>query len=581
MHLKKIVILSLFLAVYNVIYTQDQSMVDSLLANLTEAKDTNRYNTLRELYKTYIYVDYQVAKTYLDDLSALAQTLAIPNLIAESKNLEGIYLSVISENEAAVATYQEGIRLYEALGNRERVSALMNNASNCYRRMGHLAEALDWQMQSLKIKEDLGVDGEKLSASYWNIGNIHGDIGNYAESNVWYRKAEQFYESAGLIDDLAHVRYNMALNYKETDSLEQALPIFQQALDYYEANNLNNDLAGVYDNLGEMYYDNGELTKAETYLKKSLSISENHGEKSLIGLTYRRLGLVYIQQGRYDEAIAYIQKAVDIAKVTLTRKNMINDYLALAQAYAGKGNYKLAYAQYQLHDSLKSEVMSEENIKRLNELEIKYQTEKKEQEIALQENQIQLLKQKAATVRAQRTGLIFGLLAIILLFSSTYFALQQKFKRQQLEKQQLGAELDYKKKELTSFTLQLSHKNEILEGLKKDIKILKTEPSDPRKYNRLINTIDINIKDDANWESFKMRFEEVHKNFNANIKKNYPTITANELRLMALLKMNLSSKEIATLLNISQEGVKKARQRLRKKMELEPEMPLEDVIFSL
>ena len=167
-----------------------------------------------------------------------------------------------------------------------------------------------------------------------------------------------------------------------------------------------------------------------------------------------------------------------------------------------------------------------------------------------------------------------------MIFGAIYYALQQKFKRQTLEKEKLDAELNHKRKELTSFTLQLSHKNEILEDLKSKIKALKAGASDTYQFNRLINTIDINIKDDNNWENFKRRFEEVHKDFNKNIKTAYPKITSNELRLMALLKMNLSSKEIATLLNISQEGVKKARQRLRKKLELQPQMPLEDVVYS-
>ena len=205
---------------------------------------------------------------------------------------------------------------------------------------------------------------------------------------------------------------------------------------------------------------------------------------------------------------------------------------------------------------------------------------KKEKEIALQDKQIAVLEKEAATVRLQRFGLIAGILLLGLIFAALYYLQRQKIQRQKLEKQKLDAELDFKRKELTSFTLQLSHKNEILEDLKDKIKALKANAPDTRQYNRLINAIDINIKDDTNWENFKRRFEEVHKDFNKNIKQAYPKITSNELRLMALLKMNLSSKEIATLLNISQEGVKKARQRLRKKLALQPEMPLEDVVYS-
>lgn len=73
----------------------------------------------------------------------------------------------------------------------------------------------------------------------------------------------------------------------------------------------------------------------------------------------------------------------------------------------------------------------------------------------------------------------------------------------------------------------------------------------------------------------------MYKGFNAKVQQQYPNITSNDLRLMALMKMNLSSKEIANILNISGDGVKKARHRLRKKIGLEPTDSLEAIIISL
>ena len=356
---------------------EDQAKVDSLQQLLVSAKDTARLEILRLLFIEYIYVDYQKAKAYLEEERELLSELDRPDLLARFKNEEGVYYSVISENEKALATFTAARDLYQALGNQERVSALLNNMSNCERRMGRYPEALELQMQSLKIKEELKVDMDKLCASYWNIGNITGDIGNYEESNVWYRKAEAYYDSAGLEYDLARVRYNIGLNLKELDSLDQALPLFEMAMDYYEANNFYNDLAGGLDNIGEIYYSQGRYDKAQAVLERSLKISEVNGEKSLIGLTKRRLGLVYLEQGKLKQAEAFIKDALEIAQGTQTRKTMINDYKALAQVYQAQGRLNLALDEFMLYDSLKSVVWSEENIEKLNELEIKYQTEKK------------------------------------------------------------------------------------------------------------------------------------------------------------------------------------------------------------
>jgi predicted transcriptional regulator YheO len=129
--------------------------------------------------------------------------------------------------------------------------------------------------------------------------------------------------------------------------------------------------------------------------------------------------------------------------------------------------------------------------------------------------------------------------------------------------------------------LHLAHKNEVLMDLKKQIQEIKKEGGSSRKVQQVLNQINLDINNDASWEQFQHYFEEVHKDFNHRIKNTFPEITSNDLRLIALIKMNLSTKEIAHILNISQEGVKKARYRLRKKIGLATKDSLEDIILSL
>ena len=139
----------------------------------------------------------------------------------------------------------------------------------------------------------------------------------------------------------------------------------------------------------------------------------------------------------------------------------------------------------------------------------------------------------------------------------------------------------FKKKELTTHALHLAKKNEVLEGLKQKAKELKTNEASNNGYQQLIRTINFDLQDDNNWENFSRYFEQVHKDFNSNVKSKYPEVTSNELRLMALLKMNLTSKEIANNLKISPEGIKKARYRLRKKLDITTEESLQDLVLSL
>ena len=146
--------------------------------------------------------------------------------------------------------------------------------------------------------------------------------------------------------------------------------------------------------------------------------------------------------------------------------------------------------------------------------------------------------------------------------------------------EKLDNELAFKKKELTTHALHLAKKNELLAGIKSKAEELKIAQNRDG-YHHLIRTIDFDLQDDNNWENFSNYFQQVHKDFNSKIKATYPTISASELRFLSLIKMNLSSKEIASILNISNEGIKKARYRVRKKIGLQSTESLEDLILSI
>jgi len=93
--------------------------------------------------------------------------------------------------------------------------------------------------------------------------------------------------------------------------------------------------------------------------------------------------------------------------------------------------------------------------------------------------------------------------------------------------------------------------------------------------------IQIDGADEDEWQQFSKEFTSVHQGFVDNIQKKYGSFTSGEMRLVSLLKMNLSSKEIANILRVSDEGIKKARYRLRKKMKLESRDDLSGVILAL
>jgi len=317
--------------------------------------------------------------------------------------------------------------------------------------------------------------------------------------------------------------------------------------------------------------------QAISHAQRSAELLEFTKNEAGILQNQNLIGNIYHLSGQSKKAVPYYDKVISVAD-SLGLKLLLSDsYSYRSDAYLGIKDYQRALEDYKKHSAVKDSIFNSEKSQQIEELRAIYDTEKKEQQIALQEKEITVLEQKAKVSTLQRILMGIGLLSALIV----YYALRQKMKRNKLEKEKVDAELEFKKKELTTHALNLARKNETLENLKLKAQELKEKENAGAGYNQLIRSINFDLQDDNSWQNFSRYFEEVHKDFNSNIKTKYPEVTSNELRLLALLKMNLSSKEIANILNISPEGIKKARYRLRKKLDLTTEDSLQDLVLSL
>lgn len=155
-------------------------------------------------------------------------------------------------------------------------------------------------------------------------------------------------------------------------------------------------------------------------------------------------------------------------------------------------------------------------------------------------------------------------------------ALEAEQKVIKLQKEHLEKDMADKNEQLAASTMSLIRKNEFLSILKEELKDTETT-----KVKGVIKTIDKEISEEDNWKMFKEAFKNADKEFFDKIKSKHPELTSNDLRLCAYLRLNLSSKEIAPLINISVKSVEIKRYRLRKKMGLPREVNLTDYIMNL
>lgn len=154
----------------------------------------------------------------------------------------------------------------------------------------------------------------------------------------------------------------------------------------------------------------------------------------------------------------------------------------------------------------------------------------------------------------------------------------------ELRNEKLQAEIQHKNSELASSTMNLLRKKEMLSKLREDLVHYKETPEadkSTKEFQKIVKVIDKELDQAEEWEQFAIHFDSVHSNFLKKLKDQFPDLTVSDLKMAAYLRLNLSSKEIAQLLNISIRGVETSRYRLRKKLGLANEDNLFDHLIKV
>ncbi|WP_172675908.1 tetratricopeptide repeat protein [Croceitalea dokdonensis] len=523
--------------------------------------------------------------------------------------------------DSANTYYLKSKEYWEKTKNLSKLILANNGFSKSQYGLGKNDYAIELINRSLKLTDSIDIDSVVVGDTYRIRGNIYQAMGNRALALEDFLKVEKFYSTnrnsikyATALDDIGYLEMLMKNNSSALLYTEQAAEIYDfldskqllgrayetlgilsvelekrdAARMYFEKHrNLAKKIGSVYmeakaySNLGGLLVEGKDFDEGIAFLKKSIDLFQKTGRTLHISHAIMNLGLAYHDKKDYEKAIICFNEAEVIAQEANLLPNLAKIFGYRSKSYEAQNKFKNALIDLRNFNVINDSLINLAKTEQIEEMRAIFDTERKEQQIAQQETEIALLEEQKKVSSLQKWLLGSGLGLSLLVFGFGFYGIRQKMKRNKVEREKVAAELAFKKKELTTQALHLAKKNETLENLKQKAKELKEKEASNNGYQQLITSINFDLQDDNNWENFARYFEEVHKDFNSKVTKKYPEVTSNELRLMALLKMNLSSKEIANILNISIPGIKKARQRLRKKMNLSTSDSLENAILSI
>lgn len=592
-----VAILILLLVFPTTCFAQDKKIVDSLNMKLKEyeatGNDSRIIAILSRLSIAYQSNDPAKAMEFAKKQLSLARLTEDKWGIASAYNMLGAMNDHKGEYKLALDYYFKARLTFTQIGRKLDVLDVNNNIGVIYAKKGVYAEALRYMLMALDIatkeKDNFGI-----ITTYNNIGLVYEGQKQPDEALKYYLKCLTVQKKLGKGHFIQTTLVNIGNMYRQKNQPETALKYYAEGIKHSVAEYDKLSLANNYGGTGSAYTDRKEWDKALENNFKALEIRKSIDDTYGLVSSYLALGEIYLQTGDYPKALTYTSEAGEIVKRTKELNFQAEIYRQLSKIHESMGNAVPALQNYKLFKTYNDSIFNAENSKKLTEQQMNFDfkliQEKKDaaakQALKDQKNirnysiaglfliaifTIIILRQryKLATIRKQKAhdAAMHKLENEIALKDLESEALRVENENILLKEEKLQQKLTFNERELASATMYLYQKNEMLSGLQKQLNDVPVSASLPEKSIRKIKeTIQSNLYLDADWEKFKVHFEKVHPDFFKNLREKHPGLTQYEVRLAAYFHIELSTKEIAALLNINPTSVHKAKSRLNKKL---------------
>lgn len=508
---------------------------------------------------------------------------------ASPQNSDSLLIQLKSRYNKAIMANQE----MEAAGHSQQIGRLLFIS-------GHYPQSLDYLLRAEKIyrnrdqKAMLAANLDMLGELYYRTRRAYLARKQYDEALTIYQALRRESGKAEIYGRIGHL-------YEKREMYDSAFYFQRKALQSYQLDRRNDGAAKIYENIGSIYEDLEKYDSAYFYFNKAYVLNAQTRNARAQVEVLNNLGDVLRKTGRFREGLAYSLQSLHLAQTHGERYQISSAYYDIAKSYNLLARNDSAFHYLTLSRSLLNDIYSEESNKQLALLQTLYEIEKKDNEIA------QLTQaRRIDTLITIATGIVVVLVIVVAVLiisrqrlkirneqklraqhKQVYEAQNQlmeaELKNKKLEEENLKQQLETKTQELSSYTLHVIRKNQLLEDLRTKLdEMIRDDKRDQRKQIRALSEqIGEGLQDDQHWEEFRGIFEQVHQSFFDRLQQQTGPLTANDLRLIALIKMNLTSSDIATLLGISQDSLRVIRHRLRKKLNLAPGDNLSAYIQSI
>lgn len=436
---------------------------------------------------------------------------------------------------------------------------------------------------------DASDDRLAKSETYIAIGRYYSFYKRVEEATKYFQLAlairkELVADQKIAVDQLVGVYYALCATYRELDRPEMAQVYLDSSFQYYTPNSAI-DLMKLKFEQAHLLFSNGEFNKSlEIFQEVEAWFLKTN--PSYLVLLHTYIGDNYKSLRKYSESERYYKSAIATSKNFNRHVDFTPIiYEKLSDLHAIQGDFASAYNNLNVKEKLDGKFFDSrsENNRPLLEIQDEFRKEKEKQRQAAQEQLLTKFQQEEEILFLQRTVLLITIFCILLIgvFLFSYIRSRHRTEtelikqRQELEIQKANEVLEMKNKELAISAMQLIERDEYLTKLK-DKLLTPSGRVSTKGVKQVLRSISISSA--QNWEEFRTRFVAVNESFYERLHEQFPNLSPGDQKLCALVKLNLSSKEMSKLLGISIESVHTTRYRLRKKLGLTRNVNLTEFI---
>ena len=580
----------------------NQHKIDSLRKVLPHSRDTSLLSIYLKIAHEYEVSHYDSSLKYILSAEEIAKAGNFKEGYAKALLLHGSVLHNKGDHVQALESFNHSLSLSQEIHNELLLANSYERIASVNISLGNGGLALRYYYKSLLLFEKLE-NKKGIAKVYSMIGVYKSDIGESDSALIYLRKSLQ-------VNTQLHDRYNIIENkinmgyvYAYMNENEKAEKIFKESIPDILDLDYDIALSVVYSNLAAIKLRIGDYDSSLFYFDRSNKIAKKISYVDILADNYLHISkILFRSEKNYDSALKLVDVAIQYAKKIGNLKQNINALCFGVEIDSTLGNIKEAFVRQNTLIELKDSLNSRKLKHNMEKIEMAYKNQKANSKIAVQSKIIDSYR------KIKKLYLILLILSIIVIALLVLLAIigrysnkknklvhQQQMRlmqlevekskekeiSQQAEKTRIENELKSKERELVSTALQMEQSKEALKLIQHQIKeLLQKNPPNEAKLRKVDRNIQLKIKEFDNWDMFYRTFNEIHKDFFKKLKEKHPNLTKTELKYCTFIRIRISSKQIASILNVSMEAVRKTRYRIRKKMDLHSKSSLEDYLMK-